>query len=91
MFYSDSILTKKGALSSIWLAAHWDRKLSKQQITQTDIEASVEILKESVGPVALRISGHLLLGVVKIYWRKTKYLLDDCNDAFMKIKLVMKM
>ena len=41
MFYSQSILTKKGALASIWLAAHWDRKLTKTQIVQTNIENSV--------------------------------------------------
>jgi cohesin complex subunit SCC1 len=38
--------------------------------------------------MALRISGQLLLGVCRIYSRKAKYLLDDCNEALMKIKLV---
>jgi cohesin complex subunit SCC1 len=39
-------------------------------------------------PLALRLSGQLLLGVVRIYSRKARYLLDDCNEALMKIKLV---
>lgn len=39
---------------------------------------------------SLRISGQLLLGVVRIYSRKTRYLLEDCNDALVKIKLVKK-
>jgi hypothetical protein len=39
-------------------------------------------------PLALRISGQLLLGVCRIYSRKAKYLLDDCNEALVKIKLV---
>lgn len=39
-------------------------------------------------PMALRLSGQLLLGVVRIYSRKAKYLLDDCNEAIVKIKLV---
>lgn len=38
--------------------------------------------------MALRLSGQLLLGVVRIYSRKAKYLLDDCNEAIVKIKLV---
>lgn len=38
--------------------------------------------------MALRLSGQLLLGVVRIYSRKAKYLLDDCNEALLKIKLV---
>jgi hypothetical protein len=28
------------------------------------------------------------LGVVRIYSRKARYLLDDCNEALMKIKMV---
>jgi len=39
-------------------------------------------------PMALRLSGQLLLGVVRIYSKKAKYLLDDCNDALSKIKMV---
>lgn len=38
----------------------------------------------------LRTSSHLLLGVVRIYSRKAKYLLADCNEAFIKIKLAFR-
>ena len=41
MFYSEFVLTKKGPLAKIWLAAHWDKKLNKNQITETDIKDSV--------------------------------------------------
>jgi cohesin complex subunit SCC1 len=41
MFYSQLILAKKGPLGKIWLAAHWDKKLTKQQIFSTDITDSV--------------------------------------------------
>ncbi|XP_066558969.1 double-strand-break repair protein rad21-like protein 1 [Amia ocellicauda] len=40
--------------------------------------------------IALRTSGHLLLGVVRIYSRKAKYLLADCSEAFVKIKLAFR-
>uniref|UniRef100_A0ACB8F743 Uncharacterized protein n=1 Tax=Sphaerodactylus townsendi TaxID=933632 RepID=A0ACB8F743_9SAUR len=36
--------------------------------------------------IALRISGHLLLGVVRIYHRKAKYLLSDCTEALLKMQ-----
>jgi len=39
-------------------------------------------------PMALRMSGHLLLGVVKIYQRKVNYLMNDCSEALVKIKMV---
>jgi cohesin complex subunit SCC1 len=43
---------------------------------------------QEVEVMALRLSGQLLLGVVRIYGRKAKYLLDDCNEALLKIKMV---
>ena len=41
MFYSQLLLAKKGALGKVWLAAHWEKKLNKQTILQTDIKATV--------------------------------------------------
>ena len=37
MFYSQLILAKKGRLGNIWLAAHWDKKLTKKQVFMTNI------------------------------------------------------
>ncbi len=39
-------------------------------------------------PLALRLSGQLLLGVVKIYSRKVAFLFDDCNEALVKVTKV---
>lgn len=39
-------------------------------------------------PLALRLSGQLLLGVVRIYNRKVQYLYEDCNHAIIKVQLV---
>lgn len=90
MFYAHFVLAKKGPLAKIWLAAHWDKKLTKAQVFETNIEKSVDgILKPKV-KMALRTSGHLLLGVVRIYSRKAKYLLQDCNEAFVKIKMAFR-
>ncbi|KAF8608686.1 hypothetical protein BDV93DRAFT_485933 [Ceratobasidium sp. AG-I] len=91
MFYSEAILSRRGPLGKVWLAAHWERKLSKTQTLQTDISESVDaILGQEVVPMALRLSGQLLLGVCRIYSRKAKYLLDDCNEALLKIKLAFR-
>ncbi len=81
MFYSDIILAKKGPLANIWLAAHLSNKLSKTQIFDTNIEGSVQSITQPAFPLALRVSGHLLLGVVRIYSRQVKYLFADCNYA----------
>ena len=90
MFYSQIILAKQGPLGKIWLAAHWDKKLNKGQIFQADITSSVESIVNPQVPLALRVSGHLLLGVVRIYSRKVKYLFSDCSDALVKIKMAFK-
>jgi hypothetical protein len=37
MFYAPFILSKKGPLGRVWLAAHWDKKLTKQMVMQTSI------------------------------------------------------
>ena len=46
---------------------------------------SDSIIRANV-PLALRTSGHLLLGLVRIYCRQVSYLHTDCNDVFLKIK-----
>ncbi|KAI0645579.1 Rec8 like protein-domain-containing protein [Trametes meyenii] len=91
MFYSEAILSRRGPLAKVWLAAHMERKLSKTQTLQTDIEQSVDaIMTQEIEVMALRLSGQLLLGVVRIYSRKAKYLLDDCNEALLKIKMAFR-
>ncbi|KZT66397.1 hypothetical protein DAEQUDRAFT_715099 [Daedalea quercina L-15889] len=91
MFYSEAILSRRGPLAKVWLAAHMERKLSKTQTLQTDIEqAARAITGQEVEVMALRLSGQLLLGVVRIYSRKAKYLLDDCNEALLKIKMAFR-
>lgn len=77
-------------MGKIWLAAHWDKKLNKQQIFTADIRSSVDSIVNPQVPLALRVSGHLLLGVVRIYSRKVKYLFADCSEALVKIKLAFR-
>ena len=49
MFYASFVLNKKGPLARIWLAAHWDKKLTKAHVFETNIDSSVEaILKPKV-------------------------------------------
>lgn len=90
MFYSQVILARKGPLGKIWLAAHFDKKLSKNQIFSTDISTSVQTVLNPSTPLALRVSGHLMLGIVRIYSKKVKYLMIDCTEAMWKMKLAFK-
>ncbi|CAG8974257.1 hypothetical protein HYALB_00009746 [Hymenoscyphus albidus] len=92
MFYSETLLSKTGPLARVWLSANLERKLSKNHILQASVKDSVEaIVTPSQAPMALRLSGQLLLGVVRIYSRKARYLLDDCNEALIKIKMAFRL
>ncbi|KAM0332575.1 hypothetical protein ACHAQA_002859 [Verticillium albo-atrum] len=91
MFYSEALLQKSGPLARVWLSANLEKRLSKTHILQSNLQDSVEaIIMPSQAPMALRLSGQLLLGVVRIYSRKARYLLDDCNEASMKIKMAFR-
>ncbi|GMK57083.1 hypothetical protein CspeluHIS016_0309230 [Cutaneotrichosporon spelunceum] len=83
MLLSELILSKRGPLAKIWLSAHHERKLTKQQTISIDIEDSCEAILASPDddPIALRVSGQLMLGVTRIYGRQAQYLLEDCRDT----------
>ena len=85
MFYSQLILAKKGPLGRIWLAAHFQKKLNKKEIFSTSIHESVESIISPDEPLSLRVSGHLLLGVVRIFSKKCHFLAADCRDARLKL------
>jgi len=80
----------KGPLSKIWLAAHFHRKITKSQVNTTDIRKSCRVIEDPATPLALRLSGQLLLGVVRIYSKKVLYLFEDCNEALSKMKSVSR-
>lgn len=44
----------------------------------------------SAPPLALRLSGQLLLGIARIYSKQAKYLLEDCNEASDKIRTAFR-
>ncbi|XP_071756283.2 double-strand-break repair protein rad21-like protein 1 [Centroberyx gerrardi] len=90
MFYTQLFTSKRGPLAKIWLAAHWERKITKAHVFECNLESTISDIISPKVKIGLRTSGHLLLGVVRIYSRKAKYLLADCNDALVKIKVAFR-
>ncbi|XP_029774463.1 double-strand-break repair protein rad21-like protein 1 [Suricata suricatta] len=90
MFYTHVLMSKRGPLAKIWLAAHWEKKLTKAHVFECNLEITIERIISPKVNIALRTSGHLLLGVVRIYDRKAKYLLADCNEALLKMKITFR-
>ncbi|OMO69797.1 hypothetical protein CCACVL1_19259 [Corchorus capsularis] len=88
MFYSQTFLARKGPLGTVWCAAHLQHRLKKSHYTATDIPSTVDRIMCPEVPIALRMSGHLLLGVVRIYSKKVDYLFHDCNIVLVGLKKV---
>lgn len=75
MFYAHFVLAKKGPLARIWLAAHWDKKLTKAHVFETNIEKSVDgILQPKV---------HIEILVTLIYFLFMPRKLYICNIVLM--------
>lgn len=58
MFYAHYVLSKKGPLAKIWLAAHWDKKLTKAHVFETNVSSCVDSI---IHPkVSEHLTSHLL-------------------------------
>eukprot|EP01061_Rhynchopus_euleeides_P045100 TRINITY_DN7986_c0_g1_i1.p1 TRINITY_DN7986_c0_g1~~TRINITY_DN7986_c0_g1_i1.p1 ORF type:complete len:480 (+),score=137.63 TRINITY_DN7986_c0_g1_i1:56-1495(+) len=81
MFFSSYMLTKKGALAKVWLAAHWEKKLTKQEVQVIDLSKYVLMIREPEVAISCRTQGELLLGCVRIYACKVSALRKESVDA----------
>lgn len=70
----------------MWIAAHLERKVKKTQIDGINIPSYAECIMAPEVPIALRLSGHLLLGLVRIYSWQVNYLFQDCNRMLSAVR-----
>ncbi|KAJ1262792.1 hypothetical protein BS78_09G136800 [Paspalum vaginatum] len=85
MFYSHQLLARKAPLGQIWMAATLHSKINRKRLDKLDIiKICEEILNPSV-PMALRLCGILMGGVVIVYERKVKLLYDDVSRLLVEI------
>lgn len=68
MFECQALLSRKGALRSVWEAAYFHRKLKKGQVIQTNISSSVGeslfFFSSPFSPFLLSLYLFLLLGIL---------------------------
>ncbi|XP_015763016.1 PREDICTED: serine/arginine repetitive matrix protein 1-like [Acropora digitifera] len=97
MFYSVDILTRKGRLGLIWLAATYGesrRGMTQRDYKRVNISRACRDIIDPVVPFALRLSSNLMVGVVRIYreqtrivWVEAKHVYKTIKDAYgMRIK-----
>jgi len=60
MFYANVFLAKKSALTRVWLAAHWDKKLTKAHVFETNIAESIGEIISPKQKLALRTTGNTI-------------------------------
>ncbi|XP_020592518.1 sister chromatid cohesion 1 protein 2-like [Phalaenopsis equestris] len=85
MFYSLSLLSRKGPLGTIWIAAYCFKKLKRGQIASTDISSTVDKIMPEI-QISHRVLAQLLLGIVKIFSKKVDFLYDECNETLNQIR-----
>ncbi|GLT78914.1 hypothetical protein SLA2020_504320 [Shorea laevis] len=91
MFYSHQLLARKAPLGQIWMAATMHAKINRRKLNKLNIiKICEEILNPSV-PMALRLSGILMGGVVIVYERKVKLLYDDVSRLLVEMNEAWKM
>ncbi|CAO2826199.1 unnamed protein product [Amaranthus hypochondriacus] len=84
------LLARKAPLGQIWMAATMHAKMNRRNLDQINlIRICEEILNPSV-PMALRLSGILMGGVVIVYERKVRLLYDDVNRLLVEINTAWK-
>ncbi|XP_044974032.1 sister chromatid cohesion 1 protein 1-like isoform X1 [Hordeum vulgare subsp. vulgare] len=90
MFYSHQLLARKAPLGQIWIAATFKAKINRRRLDKLDIiKICEEILNPSV-PMALRLSGILMGGVVIVYKKKVKLLYDDVSRLLIELNQAWK-
>ncbi len=91
MFYAHQIISKKDSpLRVVWAASHTDRnsKLRRNDVNAVSITSSADsilALQREV-PMALRLTGHLVLGLARVHARKVHFLQHDSQQVMAHLR-----
>eukprot|EP00899_Mesostigma_viride_P021334 jgi/Mesvir1/29201/Mv08095-RA.1 len=86
MFYSADLLAKKSPLGKLWIAATLkSNKLNRKNVASVNLVKTAEMLKEPPVPLALRLSGILMGGLVVVFKEQMRYLHEDASAFLVKI------
>ncbi|WVN89276.1 uncharacterized protein L203_104497 [Cryptococcus depauperatus CBS 7841] len=83
MFFSDDLLTsKKGSFGIIWLMATLgprSKKITRKQLAAVDLAKTCSLIAQPPEPMALRLSGALLVGIARVYNQSFEIFYADVN------------
>jgi hypothetical protein len=66
----------EGRLWKAWVAAHWERRLKRQDYLNADIPGTIAHARQHIDIIPLRCLGHLLVGFCRLLLRRV-VLYDD--------------
>lgn len=76
-----------GPLWNVWLAAHVERRLKRNEQLATDVRAAMAIMLENIGSLPLRCIGHLMLGASRILRTQAIALEEEAAEVHSQLKL----
>lgn len=91
MQFTKFILENKGSnLALVWIAAHHEKKLKRSNVCKINIESCISDIISYQIYKDLKVSGHLLAGMARIYSKKLNILLFECGEIFCRVKTVFR-
>ncbi|CAJ1449235.1 unnamed protein product, partial [Effrenium voratum] len=75
------LIAPDGPWGKAWLAAHWERKLKKQDYLEVDLRSLLASISKRRSLVSLRATGHLLVGACKIYTKKCSFFEEEADEV----------
>jgi len=78
MFYSKDVLTKRGPLAKVWLAAMAGKeRIARRYALSVRIVELCTSIECSPVPLSLRLKAHLLVGITRIFYKKCTIFLQE--------------
>eukprot|EP00929_Paragymnodinium_shiwhaense_P083804 TRINITY_DN44773_c0_g1_i1.p1 TRINITY_DN44773_c0_g1~~TRINITY_DN44773_c0_g1_i1.p1 ORF type:complete len:695 (-),score=161.08 TRINITY_DN44773_c0_g1_i1:47-2131(-) len=84
------ITTGKGRLWKAWVAAHWERRLRRQDYLTADVKGGIAFMSEKLGSITLACVGHLLLGFCRLLAWQGRFLDDQAHEVRTALRLSLE-
>lgn len=68
-----SQIAPDGPWNKVWFAAHWEKKLKKEDFVAVNIKESIKSFMRNKSILTLRSMGHLLLGLCKVHSKQCHF------------------
>lgn len=87
MFFHAKILTRKGPLAFLWHVVHGNRKITKQELKSLNLTDYILSVTDPVVPLALRLSGDLMAGAVRVFCARVTLVRKESGEALVALRI----